>query len=253
MIEFEIDAHLFSKALGAVSTINKEPAIIFEPLGMSIVALSEDQVHLIQLSLKASEFDVYDVEDKKHKICFDTDPLQKYMRGAKGSAMITIDTKKNQVTLMLPSKYGFKTFDTPLLFDLPSTLAPTKIPYDSICKIEIGALMESVKDATMLSAEFIHFEVNDDSLDAVIRGDKGTARNTIEEGKGIVKSGFGTNSRFDVVASNFSMAVRAGEAFTNIVRMSFAEQLVPVRFEFQVPFDGVLGTYLAPVIDPEAG
>jgi len=251
MIEFEIDAYLFSKALDAVSTINKEPAIIFEPLGMSIVAPSADQVHLIQLSLKASEFDVYDVEEKRHKICFDTDPLQKYMRGVKGNVMITID--KSQVTLMLPSKYGFKTFDTPLLVDLPSTLTPSKIPYDSICKVEIGALLETIRDAGILDSEYIWFEVNDDNLDAVIKGMKGTARNTIEVGKGIIKSGFGANSRFAVIAKNFSIAVRAGEAFTSIIRMSFAEQLVPIRFEFQVPFDGVLGTYLAPVIDPEVG
>ena len=250
MIEFEIDANLFSRALDAVSTINREPAIVFEPAGMSIVAPSGDQVHLIQLGLRASEFDVYDVEEKRHKICFDIEALQQYMRGIKGSAMITVDN--NQVTLMLPSRYGFKTFDTPLLIDLPSTLTPTKLPYDSICKIEIGALLETIRDAGILSSEYIMFDVNDDSLDAIIKGEKGTARNTIEEGKGIIKSGFGTNSKFAVIAKNFSLAVRAGEAFTNIVRMSFAEQMIPIKFDFQVSFDGMLGTYLAPLVGPEA-
>ncbi len=247
MIEFEIDADLFSKCLDAMAVINNEPAIIFEPAGMSIVTVREDQVVLAQLSLRASEFEVYDVGDKKTKVSFNTDAIQKYMRGAKGIAMITID--QSQVTLMLPSKYGFKTFDNPLLAELPSTLVPKKLEHDSTCKIEVGALQETVKDAGILDSEYIRFEVNDNNLDAIVKGDKGTARNCIEEGKGIIKSKFNTNAKFSVIAENFAEALKIGNAFTNILKFSFSQQLVPQRFEFQVPFDGILGAYLAPLVD----
>jgi len=251
LIEFEIDALLFSRALDAVSTISNEPAIIFEPAGMSIVTTRPDQVILLQLSIKASEFEVFDVGEKRSKICFNVDALMKYMRGVKGSAMLTI--QDTMITLMLPSKYGFKTFDTPLLVELPSTLVPKSLKgYDSFCKVEIGALQEAIRDAGILDSEYLRFEVNDNNLDAIIKGDKGTARNSIEEGKGILKSQFDTNTKFSVVTVNFAEAVNAGKAFTNIIKMSFSQQLMPQMFEFQVPFDGVLITYLAPLVEPEA-
>lgn len=245
MLEFEIDARLFSRALDAISVIRAEPAIVFEPAGMSIVTTDEAQIVLTQLSIRASEFDVYDVGDKKSKICFDIESLMKYMRNVEGQAMIAIDRK---VTLMLPSKYGFKTFDSPLLAELPPTLAPTKMPHDSLCKIEIGALREALRDASILSCELLRFSVNDDNLDIVIAGEKGTARNSIEEGKGIIKSSFASNARFTVTDKYFKMAIDSGAMFTNIVKMSFAEQMLPIKFDFQVPFDGVLMTYLAPVV-----
>ncbi len=251
MIEFEIDAFLFSRALDAVSTISKEPAIIFEPAGMSIIATRGDQVVLLQLSIMASEFEVFDVGEKRSKICFNVDALMKYMRGVKGSAMLSVES--HQISLMLPSKYGFKTFDTPLLVELPSTLVPKELKgYDSFCKIEIGSLQEAIRDAGILDSEYLRFEVNDNNLDAIIKGDKGTARNSIEEGKGILKSQFNTNVKFSVVTVNFAEAVNAGKAFTNIIKMSFSSQLMPQRFEFQVPFDGKLLTYLAPLVDPAA-
>lgn len=250
MIEFEIDADLFSKCLDAMAVINNEPAIIFEPAGVSIVTVRSDTVILAQLQLRASEFEVYDVGDKRTKVSFNTEALQKYMRGAKGVAMITIDQSK--VTLMLPSKYGFKTFDNPLLGELPSTLVPKKLEHDSTCKIEIGALQETVKDASILDSEYIRFEVNDNDLDAIIKGDKGTARNCIEEGKGIIKSQFNSNAKFSVIAINFAEAIKVGSSFTNIVKFSFSQQLVPQWFDFQVPFDGILGAYLAPLVDVEA-
>ena len=251
MIEFEIDALLFSRALDAVSTISKEPAIVFEPAGMSIIATRGDQVILLQLSIMASEFEVFDVGEKRSKICFNVDALQKYMRGVKGSAMLAI--QDTMITLMLPSKYGFKTFDTPLLVELPATLVPKALKgFDSFCKVEIGALQEVIRDAGILDSEYLRFEVNDNNLDAVIKGDKGTARNSIEEGKGILKSQFDSNTKFSVVTVNFAEAVNAGKAFTNIIKMSFSQQLLPQRFEFQVPFDGTLISYLAPLVEPDA-
>jgi len=248
MIEFEIDASLLSKALDAVTTINNEPAIIFEPAGLSIVAMDSFKVILVQLSLKASEFHVYDVEDKRQKICFNIEGLQKYMRGANGTAMITID---QQVTLMLPSKYGFRTFDTPLFAELPQTLAPSKLPYDTICKIETSALTEIVRDAGIIDSDFIRFRVNNDNLDAIIKGEKGSAVNSIEENKGIIHSKFAENAEFVTATKNFNLALKVGTMFTNIVRMSFSEQPVPMKLEFQVAFDGVLSSFLAPVIGQE--
>ncbi len=250
MIEFEIDANLFSKCLDAMAVVNNEPAIIFEPTGMSIVTVREDQVILAQLSLRSSEFEVYDVGDKRTKVSFNVDAIQKYMRGAKGIAMITID--QSQVTLMLPSKYGFKTFDNPLLAELPSTLVPRKLDHDSTCKIEIGALQELVKDASIVDSEYIKFQVENDDLSASVKGVKGTASTTIEEGKGIIKSQFNTNVKFSVVAINFAEALKVGNTFTNILKFSFSKKLVPQWFEFQVPFDGALGAYLAPLVEPEA-
>lgn len=250
MIEFEIDANLFSKCLDAMAVINNEPAIIFEPAGVSIVTVRPDQVVLAQLQLRASEFEVYDVGDKRTKISLNTDALQKYMRGVKGIAMITID--QSQVTLMLPSKYGFKTFDSPLLGELPSTLVPKKLDHDSTCKIEVGALQGTIKDASIVESEYIRFYVNNNHLDAIVKGDRGTSTNTIEEGKGIIKSQFNSNAKFSVVAENFAEALKVGSAFTNILKFSFSKQLVPQWFDFQVPFDGTLGAYLAPLVDTGA-
>jgi len=254
MMEFEIDAGLLQRVLEATSVVIKEPTLVFGGTGVSVVSFDEARVALIQLGLRKSEFEVYDLGEEqemsisKQKISFDAELFASYLRGADGTAAFTVE--KHKIDLMIPSKYGFETFEIPLLAETGETRVP-KITLDSRCKLDLGGLQSVVRNADKVKAENCIFVVSDDDLDAKLKGDKGSANNMLELGKGVVASQFITNSKFVISLAYLRDVLSVGTSFTNIALFEFSEKLFPCKFTFQVAFDGNLILYIAPIDDPE--
>ena len=246
-MEFEIRAGLLQKLLEAAAVVIEEPTLLFSEKGMVIVSFDEAHVFLLQMGVRKSEFEVYDVEGKQ-RICFDAGILSSYLRGAEGTAMLTVD--KAKIDLMLPSKYGFKTFEVPLFAETGVTRVP-KIELDSRCKVDLGALRSVVRDAERVKAEYCRFLARDEGIEVVIKGEKGNAKNMLELGKGIIDSELTTKSKFIITLLSLKDILKVGSLFTNVVLFEFSEKLYPCRLTFQVPYDGNLIMYIAPIDDKE--
>lgn len=247
IIEFEIGVELFSKVLDVVSSLKAEPTVVFDPEGVAIVTMDSAKVILLQFVIKKSVFEEYYV-DERYKASFDVETLAGYLRGTKGVGTFNLE---RELVFMIPAKYGFKTFTIPLLAEYEASLVPSKIPYESRCKIDLGSFDEAIKDAKKVDSEFIWFYVAEDGLDAVTKSEKGKSRSTIEYGKGIIKAEFTEKSKFVVATKNFDIVVKLGLPFTSMVLTEFSEKLLPIKFDFQVPFEGQMRAYLAPINDPD--
>jgi len=244
MMEFEINAGLLQRVLEATAVVIDEPTLVVSDAGISVVSLDEAKVVLVQLGLRKSEFRVYDIGEKTQRISFDTGLLASYLKGAEGTAVLTVEGHK--IDLMIPSKYGFKTFEVPLLAETGSTRVP-KIDLESRCKLDLGGLQSVVRDGDKVKAANCIFTASDDNLDVRLDGEKGSANNMLEIGKGIIDSQFTTNSKFVISLEWLKDVLRVGAPFTNIVLFEFSEKLFPGKFTFQVPFDGNLMLYVAPI------
>lgn len=247
MIEFEIDVELFSNIMAAVSTIRKEPTMIFDTAGVAIVTMNEVKTLQLQCVLKKSNFVTYDV-DQRYKVSFDISTLSSLFRAAQGVLMVTI--KGNLCSFMLPSKYGFKSFEVPLLGEFEPTLSP-KLSYESECKIDLGSLEEIVSDARKVDSEFIRCSVSGNDIEIRLKGTKGDTRTMIERGKGLIYSKFEENSKCVFGRDILEDLLKVPSYFTSITNMEFAKRLLPIRFTHQVPFDGKLIQYIAPIDDKE--
>lgn len=245
-MEFEINAGLMQRVLEATSVVVKEPTLVFSEAGMSIVSQDIAGTAMVQLGLRKSEFEVYDVNERKQKISFDVGLLASYLRGAEGTATLAVEGHK--IDLMIPSKYGFKTFEVPLLADIGSTMVP-KIKSDSRCKLDLGGLRSVVRDGEKVAAEFFVFTVSDDNLNTELKGDKGSASSILEVGKGVIESQFTTKSKFVTTLVWLKDVLNVGTPFTNIALFEFSEKLFPCKFTYQVSFDGHLMLYIAPIDD----
>lgn len=245
-IELEINANLMQRVLEATSVVVKEPTLVFSETGMSIVSQDMSGTAMVQLGLRKSEFEVYDVNERKQKISFDVGLLASYLRGAEGTAMLIV--VKHKIDLMIPSKYGFKTFEVPLLGDVGTTRVP-KIKLDSRCKVDLGGLRSVVRDGEKVAAEYCKFTVSDDNLNAEFKGEKGSASSMLEIGKGVIESQFTTKSKFVTTLEWLKDVLSVGTPFTNIALFEFSEKLFPCKFTYQVPFDGYLMLYIAPIDD----
>ena len=245
MLEFEIDANLLQRVLEATSVIVDEPTLIFSENGISIVSFDDGKVALVQLGIRKSEFETYDIGEKTQKISFDVGLLASYLRGADGLAMLTV--VKHQIELMIPSKYGFKTFEIPLFADLGTTKVP-KLKLDSRCKLDLGGLQSVVRDADRVVAQNVIFRVSDDDLDIQLKGEKGTATVSLELGKGLISSQFTTQSKFIIATEWLKDALKVGSPFTHVTKFEFSEKLFPCKFTYQVQFDGYLYLYIAPIV-----
>jgi len=244
MMEFEIDARVLDRVLDATAVIGDEPTLVFSEAGMSVVSFDEAKVVLVQLGLRKSEFEVYDVNEKTQKISFDTGLLASYLRGAEGTAVLTV--VKHKIDLMIPSKYGFKTFEVPLLAEVGSTRVP-KIDLESRCKLDLGGLQSVVRDASKVKAMNCIFTASDDNLSVRLDGEKGSANCMLEIGKGLIASQLTPNSKFVISYGWLKDVLSVGALFTNIVLFEFSEKLFPGKFTYQVPFDGNLMLYVAPI------
>jgi len=247
LIELEVDAKLFSDVMAAVSTVKKEPTMVFDTAGMAIVTMDEAKITQLQLILKKSNFETYDV-DQRYKVSFDISSLSSFFRSPQGNLMVTI--KGNLCSFMLPSRYGFKSFEIPLLGELEPTLTP-KLSYESECKIDLGSLEEIVGDAKRIGSELIRCFVSGNDIEVLLKGDKGEARMMIERGKGLIYSKFEENSKCVFGVDTFENLLKVPSYFTSITDMEFAKRLLPIKFTHQVPFDGSLIQYIAPIDDKE--
>ena len=244
-MKFMINAVLWKKVVDAARRIAKEPPIIFEPAGMSIVAVDPPKVSLLQLSLRKSVFDYYDVEERTVK-CFSLGDMSKFVAGAAGVADVTIDDK---VKIMMPSTYGFKMFDLPLFYSEEEAVIPVNLPLASTCKIDIEALIMALRDAKRVGSEYLTIIAHEDMIEAVAKGDSSTATNKLGE-KAIIKSSFEEGNSSIFMVNNIEKVLLAGNEFTNIALMRFDTDR-PIEFRFQTLFDGILNGFVAPCVGGE--
>ncbi len=259
MIEIEIQSSILKSicdAITIVTTGDAQPVFIFQKEGLSIIALDESKIMLANVGLRIPVFEAYDVK-KTHKVSFDTKELGKHLTNPAGTTMLTIKTveygdKENKIDLMVPSRYGFKSVEIPILGEIEPSMVPKKMPYDSSCKIDLGALGEVAKDALKVDTPYCRFSIGDENeLVAKLIGANATVIDVLEDSKAIIAKKFNPEARWVMSEPYLKDAVNIGRCFTNIAKVSFGTELIPIQFEYQLNFDGYFRIYIAPVIPGE--
>jgi len=256
MIEVEINSKMLKGICDAVSAITEKPAFVFQPVGLSVVSLDESKVMLGNLGLKKQVFDTYDVPDIQ-KVSFDPKELGKHLTNPAGTTMLSIQNveygdKENRLDLMIPSRYGFKTILIPILGEIEPSMVPKSMPYNSTCKIDLGALEAAARDADRVGSEFCRFSIGDENeLVVNLKGDSSQVITVLEDSKSIIHKKFDPEAKFVLSKAYLSDAVRIGKNFTNIAKMSFGTEIMPILFDYQLNFEGTFKIYIAPVIVKE--
>jgi len=256
MIEIEIESRILKQVCDAITIVtepNSQPVFIFQEGGLSIIALDESKIMLANVGLRRPVFDEYDVK-KVHKVSFDTKELGKHLVNPAGTTMLTIKTmeygdKENSIDLMVPSRYGFKAVEIPILGEIEPSMVPKKMPYDSMCKLDLGALDEVVKDAARVDTPYCKFSIGDENqLVANLNGASSKVINVLEDTKAIIAKNFNPEAKWVMLDDYLKSAVQIGKCFTNIAKVSFGTELIPILFEYQLNFDAYFKIYIAPVI-----
>lgn len=246
-MKFLLDVDLWRRVVNSVRRIDEKPIMVFEPAGLSVVAVDRAHVSLLRLSLKKEVFAYYDVEERD-RTCFNLDDLSKYVAGAAGVADVTIE---ETVKIMMPSSFGFKSFTLPT-YELgeEEAIVPTGLPHTSRCKVDVGALQMAVKDAKRVKSEYVTFRVNEERLEAVSKGEKASSLNKYGM-KAVVRSDFTEGDEVMLTAENLEKVLGAGGEFTNIVLMCFSGEILPIELTFQLPFEGICKGWIAPCVPPD--
>lgn len=256
MIEIEVESKLLKRICDAVAIITDEPAFVFQSSGLSVVCLDPPKIMLGNFGIKKSVFEVYDVPDTQ-KVSFSPKELGKHLTSSAGTTMLSIKSvdygdDENRLDLMIPSRYGFKTILIPLLGEVEPSMVPKSMPWSSSCKVDLGALEGVARDAVKVGTGYCRFSIGDgDELVARLNGENAQVINVLEDVKSIICKQFDPEAKFVISEGYLADAVRIGKIFTNIVKMSFGTELVPIMFELQLNFDAMLKLYVAPVIVPE--
>jgi len=259
MIEIEIDSAILKSFCDAVTIVtgnNSQPVFMFQPDGLSIVALDGAKIMLANIGIRRPVFVEYDVK-KVHKVSFDSKELGKHLTDPVGTIMLTIKTMEygdndNRIDVMVPSKYGFKSVEIPILGEIEPSMVPKKMPYDSVCKLDLGALEGVVKDANRVDTVYCRFNIGDENeLVAKLNGASSKVINVLEDTKAIIAKKFNPEANWILSKDYLDDAVKIGKCFTNIAKLSFATELIPILFDYQLNFDAYFRLYVAPVIAGE--
>lgn len=256
MIEIEIDSKILKQICDAITIVtnpDSNPVFIFQEEGLSIIALDPSKIMLANVGLRKPVFETYDVK-KVHKVSFDTKELGKHLENPAGTTILTLKTTEygdeaNRIDLMVPSRYGFKTVFVPILGDIEPSMIPKKMPYDSYCKIDLGALGGVARDALKVDTPYCRFSIGDENeLIAKLKGDNSSVTTVLEDMKAIIAKKFNPEAKWILSDGYLKNAVSIGKCFTNIAKVSFSASMIPILFEYQLNFDAYFRLYVAPVI-----
>ena len=246
MFEIKVDdAKIFKDCVDALVTLIDEGEFEISKEGIKLRAMDPSQIAMVDFNLPKSAFEKYEV-DKDTKIGLNLDDLSKITsRSRQGDSLeLKLDDSESRLELIFKGQSRRK-FNLPLLdISAPSPKTPN-IEFDAKIKISGGAIKESLKDASLVSAHVI-LSATLKGFEIQAKGDKGDV--LIEAGKDEMLA--------EHVVNKESKAMFPLEYLNDLLKSTDSTALVEINLKSDAPLklsynigDAKVTYFLAPRIE----
>ncbi len=244
------DAQVFKKFVDGISSLVDEAEFVLDDSGLSLKATDPSQISLVSFFLPKDSFKEFDVSGS-FKLGVDLNYFGQVLARARSGDSLKLSVPDSGSRLLVAfsgaSKSSKRSFWIPLL-DLASTDLPVpKIEYDSFVKILASSLLDSFKDASLVSTH-VSLCVLNDSFVVKANSSKGDLESVFSENDGSLvslKSNGDTSAMFPL------------DYLVNILKASSSDTEVEVRLKTDAPVEivyvvggsGKFDYFLAPRIE----
>jgi len=259
LMECKIESWLWKAVVNAAHYIKPEAVFNFEKKGLRIRCQHEAGFSLIHLEVPASCFKSYEPLGEPIKLA--CAPILKRLTGLNPANVVTlkVDLKSSSGFKMdLATKFGHSVRGVPIFALEDKDKEPPEVKKfvaDAKVKVVASALLSAVKDAELIESLGVWFEgrSNPDRF-VVWNTEHGTFNSSWSEFEEPL-SLFALEVKGERVKSRYGCylvkdVLSAGIAFSNVCRVGFAESM-PMKISFELPFEGKLEFFVAPIIEKE--
>ncbi len=248
MIELELeDAVQFKKAIDAISVLIDEAEFVIDQDAFSLKATDPSQISMVDFLLPKSAFKTYDVANTT-KIGLDLSYLSSILSRAKSGDNLRMqldDKGRFNLTFKNGSK---RQFSIPLI-DISSTNVPSpKIEFDAEMVVSGSALVDGLKDATLISS---HITIGVDAEKFFLKAisNKGTLNNEIsKKDKGLKDFHVKKECRAMFPLDYMSNMLKGASSDTDV--KVFLKANAPIKLSYGIG-NAQLTFFLAPRIETE--
>jgi len=253
------DASFFKKIINAMSVLD-EPIIRIEEDRLYVRQLAEIGSAMIHFELPASTFDQYECT-KPDIIKISRAELLRCMRRAKAEQYIGLaieEGKEDRLAVTLSEK-SIKEFRIPIL-DVPSderTPPPevTKARFDDVkIKMDTSSIADSVDEfKSVLHKDFGRLDFTATEGNLLLNGEGATRSLSVTHmlGTDILAMEVVEDKILSAYSiSTLNAMIEGASALSGVVIIEFAEYK-PIRLTYELPFEGKLQYYLAPMLKLE--
>lgn len=253
------DASFFKKIINAMSVL-EEPVIRIEKDRLFVRQLAEIGSAMIHFELPASTFDQYECT-KPDIIKISRLELLRCMRRAKAEQYIGLsieEGKENKLVITLSEK-AIKEFTIPILDVLDDELIPppavTKAKFDDVrIKMDTSSIADSIDEfKSVLHKDFGRLDFTATKGDLLLKGEGSQRGLSITHMLGsdiLAMEVIEEKVLSSYSISTLNMMIEGASALSGVVIVEFAE-FKPLRLTYELPFEGMLQYYLAPMLKVE--
>ena len=144
MMELIVEQKKLLQILDAVTSITREPTMVFEPDGLSVVDMNPEQHCMVVLSAKPAFFGVYKVDKEGEKLKFDLVKATQMVKGmGVGEIGVTVGKAGNKINLVGKSaKYSLPIFES----DGGMSRKEPTMGFTTTVKITPGEVVKAAED-----------------------------------------------------------------------------------------------------------
>jgi len=250
---------LWNKIVSAAEAMKSEVVFRFNKDGIRIRTLGSIASYMMHLEVPASVFKYYEPLGEPLKL--DVRQLKRRLRGDIMDLNIVtaeVDLKRsNQFKMEIATPHGHRVVGTPILAVEESDVEPPEVKKfrgDARVKVFAGAVSDAILDTARVD-NHCFFEARKDPDRFVIWAmEQGSFQSSWSEFEEPL-SMMGFEAKAEKVKTGMGLSigkeiVDAGRLFSDVVTLEFADNF-PIKFIFELPFEGKLEFMLAPWIEPK--
>ncbi len=242
------DASVFRKFVDGVAALVEEAEFVVNKDGMSLKATDPSQISLVSLSLPASAFKGFEVEQPL-KLGVDLNYLNQVMGRAKSGNSLELSVSEDNSKLLVTfSGNSKRSFSIPLLDLTTADLPMPKIEFSAELKIRAEALQDSFKDAALISTHIV-LSVENDSFVLRANSSKGNLENVYANKD---------SQMISLKASEETKSMFPLDYLVSMIKACSSDTEVSVKLKSNAPVEvsyalgnGSLSYFLAPRIDTD--
>ena len=245
------DPAFFRDLIKAVSKVNEEPILTFDPEGIRILQMSHDHRAMVDLFIPAAYFWTYNVYEAR-TIRFNAKDLLKqiFKRGKMRDTAILMRIEENRILFDIKTGGRCTKKSLPLIESLEGPAPEPKLIYKSRVNILTETLISAIEDIkTIEDVNHVLITVNDNDIAFIGVNGEYEAENTYNQYADEILSlrTEGTQKATYTIDTVLTL-VKTLKPITEAITLEYSTDM-PIRITPELPIDGHLIYHLAPCVD----
>ena len=250
----EINADLLRKVLDiADDFVDAENGLVlyFRDDGMLIRQADASGAFMVHLFLHKSVFRRYEVPDEK--VYINPVPIRKRLKRLTSTLIANVDIQQDRMTIEMTGRYGKRRYGFGIMESKYAKPIPPepKVPLRVKVKMFSDALRDAVRDAKTILPTFDIEARKEPKRLAVYALEKGTFNSSwteFYENVGYMEMEIEEDARATYNCDFVSSITDKAGKFSNVLLLQFSQDM-PMKLEYQLPFEGQLYFWVCPYVE----